>query len=665
MIYFLVFIVALNFFYASGKLIIDVFFRKYLKEEENKWLKTFVYLLAGISASVFIYSIIISTGITVNILSLIPLGFILYRYPPSIDIKGLRIKSFFNYRINLIAIPVFLIQLVFVLEGFRSLRLDFYPDIDVYAELSYFLNMGFENIYKGLNTVCFDGVTIRTPYHYPELWLCAMLAKTFHISSYSYVLVLVVSPLLFVLTNTGILAIWSHYNNNRVGFWAVLFSFMLMFVGPMHTFFNEDILKFLNSWFNETTIVFENSTHFNHFLLFKYLPFYSLCCLFILLMLRKKHDVATTIMSFSLILNVGLLPGVFAGIFIFCLYLLLTKKCKLKKLIAPLLAYVLLSASFLVFYYVFGQGNQGISGSDAITGSVYKFFHTLNFKGEFARFVIRIFFALVWLLILYVAYVVFLVFTKKNILCSMNKEEKQIIVFAMMVLMIGLLTRPFVQGTNGPQFLSCLLPLVNLSLIVLLIKSFHHYKKTVLFLLFFGLVINFSEFSVYTKEIRVFNKNKFYSQEYVNSLRSELGGQYNTKIAWLADDGLFKNNTPDAWYFSLPAKFLKSLGYYNFYNINNPYTDNYPENTYVAEGSVLDKLRIFKEDKNIKYEELLTGFIDTYAVKYLVAGPGVVLPDVLKDRVGRHIVDSTSKEQFFILKNVRSILPHVNPTNDK
>jgi len=649
MIYFLVFVIAFNFFYASGKLISDVFFRKYLAEEENKWFKTFLYFLTGLAAAVFIYSIIITSGVTVNILSLIPLCFILYRYPPSLNIKGLRIKSFFNYRINLIAIPVFLIQLVFVLEGFRSLRLDFYPDIDVYAELSYFLNLGFENIFKGLNTVCFDEVTIRTPYHYPELWLCALLAKTFHISSYSYVLVLVVSPLLFVLTNTGILAIWGHYNNKRVGFWAVLFSFMLMFVGPMNAFFNEDILKFLNSYFNETTVVFENSTHFNHFLLFKYLPFYSLCCLFILFLLRKKVETAIIIMSFSLILNVGLLPGVFAGIFVFCLYLIVTKKCTLKKLTMPILVYVLLSASFLVFYYVFSPGNQGITASGAITGTIYKFFNDLNLTGEFIRFVFRIFFALIWLLILYFAYFVFLVFTKKNLLGSLNKEEKQIMAFAVAVLMIGLLTRPFLQGTNSPQFLSCLLPLFNLSLIVLLIKGFQHYKKTVLFLLLFGLVINFSQFSVYTKEIRIFNKNKFYSQEYVNSLRHELDGHYNTKIAWLADDGLFKDNTPAAWYFSLPAKFLKTLGYYNFYNINDPNTDNYPENTYVAEGSILGKLRFFKDDKGKKYEELLTGFMAAYDVKYLVAGHGVVLPDILKDRVDRHIVDSTSKEQFFVL----------------
>jgi len=655
MIYFLVFIIALNFFYAFGAFVLNVFFHNYLKDEENQWIKTFINLFAGIFASVFIYSVIMTKGITVNILTIIPLCFILYRYPPSLNFKGLRGRSFFNYRINLIAIPVFLIQLVFVLEGFRSLRLDFYPDIDYYAGVSYFINMGFENTYKALNTVCFDGLTIRTPYHYQELWISALLAKTFHLSSHSYLLVLVVSPLLFVLTNTGIIAIWGHYNNNKAGFIIMLLSFMMMFVGPMNEFFNGFILKHMGLYFDDTVVVFENSTHLNHFLLLKYLPFYALSCLFVITMLKKNFELALVIMSYALIINVGLIPGVYAGVFIYCFFLVCFKKYPLKKLLLPLLVYLLSAVSFIAFYHYFGAENQGVSFFREVDEYTYKFFNGLSLKAEFLRFVFRSFFAMIWVMVLYTVYIIFFLFTKNKIKRSLNKEEKGIILFVAAIVGVGFLIRPFMQGMDSLQFLSCLLPLLNVLLIVFLIKCFYHYKKAVVFLLFFSLIFNFSEFSVYTKTIRLFNKCQDYSEEYIHSVKSELGGKFDTKIGWLAEDDFVKNTPHNIWFFSVPAKFLKTIGYHNFYNINNPYIE-FPDHILTPQGSILNKL--FDHPEKIKHEELLMYFIDTYGIRYVVAHHGVVLPDVLQSRVARCIVDSISKEQFFVLKNTGVVEHH-------
>lgn len=662
MIYLLFFFIALNFFYVVGKLITDLFFYNSFAQEQNQWFKIFVSLLTGVFAAVFVYSVFVTRGTTVNLLALIPLGYIFYKNPPAWTPEKLRMKEFFNYKLNLISIPILLFQMLFFID-FTGIYL-LPKDTILYGETSYFLSMGHENTYGVLNDTYLAGATIRTPYHYFELWLNALLSATFHLNHGS-ALLLISYPLLLVCYFAGILSIFNHLNS-AVNWKMILGAYLLLFAGPVYINIlmgdivfplYDKLFRGVLDFFNTTTIVFENTGFYNNTLAFshygqKHLPFYCLFALVVIMVLKRKLRLSLLVLSMVIIVNVGLLPGVYAGVGLFILFQLLFNKQSFRDWFPVMIVYVLMAGFFTIFYWVFAlHATEGFSSGESMAGNtLHPFFHDLNTKGEVLRFLFRIVFAALWLTVLYLFYLLFYFFIRKKVRQHLDTHEKTVFILAFLFMSAGLVMRPFMQGFNSGQFLSYLMPAANLSIVLFLIKAFTKRKKTTLIFLCLIFCINF--INLFSQNATVLKRkiSDVYSQHFVKQVRQALGDNNNVKIAYLLDEETIKKNPPASWYSKMPCEFLPAMGFHNFYNINYPFI-SYPVTSYTMVEGRHNQLKYLKDAKSIPYDKLIIDFFDTYEVRYVAASKNTAFPLALRSRIGKNIVDGKSGEAFWVLKS--------------
>jgi len=660
MIYLLFFFIALNFFYALGKLFMELFFYNYFSREQNPWFEVFVALITGVFVAVFIYSVISTNGATVNMLALIPLGYVFYKNPPAWTHGKLRLKEFFNYKINLISIPLLLFQILFFIDFSGNYLLP--KDTILYSETSYFLSMGHENTYGVLNDTYLAGATIRTPYHYFELWLNALLSSTFHIY-HGQALLLISYPLLLACYFSGILSIFYHFNRH-VNWKIISVAYLLLFIGPVYiNIFIGDIIfplydKLLQgvlNFFNSTTIVLENTGFYNNTMAFshygqKHLPFYCFFVLLVMLLLKRKVHLSLVLLSMVVIINVGLIPGVYGGAGLFILYLLLAKKQSFRKLVPVMVVYAAVAVLYVIFYQIFAvRGLEGFSSGESMAGNtLHPFFQDLNTRGELLRLVFRIVFAALWLAVLYLFYILFYLYIRKKARPHHSTQEKIIFTLVFLFIAVALAMRPFMQGFNSGQFLSYLMPAVNLGIILFLIKAFVKRKKTILIFLSLVFFINFINLFSQNSTVLKRKISGIYSRDFVQQVRQVLGDNNKVRIAYLLDEETASGNPPASWYAKAPCEFLPLLGFHKLYNINYPFI-KYPSTSYTMVEGRHNQLKYMKAAKSTPYDKLIIDFLDTYKVRFVTVSKNTGVPPALQNRIEKSIADEKSGEQFWVV----------------
>ncbi len=610
--------ILLNLFYFFGRVIFMAISVKAESSPTNTWYSEFLFLSLGTFLATILYAIYVTKGLSVFSFFLIPLTFLFFISNCSIKWPKIELKKLLNLKLNLIFFAsFFLIYSTSIQDG--VLRDHFHPDLHFYEDVAFHLNKGYENTFGSLNEIYFKDYSVRAPYHYFELWLVAFAGNFFSQESYLYTIQLVVTPILLTITFAGLLAIWEKYNSvNKWIFFIV--GFLLIFVGPLNMFINKPIISFIENFTSERFVVFENSSHLNYFLLVKNLPFYILSSIFFLVFLSKEYTKALLILMFGLIINVGLIPGVFCLLFTLPILLVYKKKMPIKQGLLILTLSIFLLLCIFIFYFLFSIDQLEIPIEKKLKGQtlIYEFFKNYNLNGELLRIFYRTFFPFIWLGLLYFPFVIYLGyvlwFDKKSF-----SVIKPVVLISVILLFGGIATRPFLQGMNSPQFLSLLLPFVNISFVILLAYSFKDFKFIVISLLALSIFTNFNHLNVYINQNDGKPNEALYSSLYKQNVLNEVRRDSNTRIGWIMCDKEQQDTQPLLWMYCAPSLFMNTYGIHEYFNLNEPRIKDLSR----LEESHTNQLKYFPNSCNLKYDDLLNSFVRENKIRFVVLKKGV------------------------------------------
>jgi len=632
-------IIAFNFIYIIGHLITTIFFLKLL-ETNNKWYISFVKLTIGLLLSVLLFSIFKTKFYTVNILLIIPMVFLLKSTTISFS---LNLKNIFNKIIN-IPINILLLLTVFIhyiqFHGFfKTILLPL--DVSIYAEISYFLNQGFENTLGSLNSVF--NINYAQAYHYFELWFNTMIANIFHIT-YAQSFILIAYPVLVSVVATGIMSFVRSTHNNIIIQYSA--TFLFLFVGPLIPFNFQEVFPFIK------TAIFENSGFFHNTLVFSYygtkhIVFYIISLLFVSLWLQHRKQTALIILSIAPIINIGLLPAIFGGCILYICFLFFKKQLTLQSLLT-LLPIFIVSISIGLFYFLSSINKDVLFVS---SNFIYTFSSDLNIKGELLRFIFRPFFAVLWIIIIYFPYIslIFINDIRKN------TNTKEVFTLILLIIITGVLTRPFFDDFNSTQLLTFTLPLLNVFIIsqLAIIKSKKYLTKSIVIVLFA---------LIFTNAVLVITKNynskrflhKTYDNEYVQKVLIEISGnncsQY--KFGYILDDKTLKSTTSGHWYPKTPAQFVCLYhNCFHMYSLNYPFY-RHKKSSLMPNNSTRNHMQYFLKDTisenvfSIEQERV----INELGIDFIFTKNTTLPQHIIDNLVCFSIYDAMSNETFYVIK---------------
>jgi hypothetical protein len=173
-------LISLTLLYSSGLVLFSLLS---IKPNENSFVDTFNKLIIGFLLFVVSYSLIKTGGNSISLVTLAVGAIYLIRYYK----KGVYTKSFLRSHVQKKYVTAFLVTLVlgvlfFILQGsfFYNSPYNNMPCGDItgyYAKIIDFLNReGIESRTRSLYSTLIENYS-PTPYHYPELWFSAIIAK--------------------------------------------------------------------------------------------------------------------------------------------------------------------------------------------------------------------------------------------------------------------------------------------------------------------------------------------------------------------------------------------------------------------------------------------------------------------------------------------------------
>jgi hypothetical protein len=632
--YIIYFFIGLNLVYLIGH-----FFYNYIyKTKQKNSFEIFTKLTFGAITIILISSLIWTKGNTIFIGLLIPIFFLIRGNNLNVNFELPSLKQI-GY-LNFIATPIVLIQLLLYSKWGDWTLLPI--DINNQVEISFFLNQGFESKYAALNSLDPNYAPTKNPYHYSENWLTTFFHTIFSSTYLGYTMMYVVYPILFTILLSGILYIIKPLKLNS--FIAIIFSILLLFLGPIDSGFTRKLFDSGNL-LSSNTIIFENVGFFFNTLPFSYhgqkhMPFYILACWIIIMAMKSKDKKLLYLLGFAPIINIGLVPSIVGGVGLLTLY----KIWKLKNFKEPfinIIPLILTTIFLLVFYKING-------GYDTGNQTLLNTFNTdLNVKGEILKIAYKLGYGLIFICLIYSLYV-FLYNPKKQI--ELSKTLSLLIFF---LVLSGLITRIIFEGFNTPQFLSYILPLVNLYLIYVLCSSYNNQIKNKIILILITVICinNICQTYFHTTTRREISISKIHNKDFLKKVDLLLAKNPNPKFGYFLSDVDFKTIPPGFWYGYYPCEFLLTKDCFQFYSLNFP-NYHYPNNSQQSNNYSPNHLRyIFPHTMNKnEYLSSISKFIKKYRIEYVLAKQKTTLPSSLSKTITDSIVDPKTGDRIFLIK---------------
>lgn len=636
-IYTVFFFIALNLIYLSGHLITSFFI---FSDKLNNHL-LFFKLILGILPFILISALLYTHGNSIILGFFIPFFFLIKINPPtSFHWRNIPIKEII--KLNILTIPILIIQYLLFSQIGKWTLLPI--DVNNYSEIIYHMKAGFESKYGALNSLYPSNVPQRTPYHYPELWLTLSFHTIFSHLKIGYTLIFITYPILVSIYLVGIVSLFNKFRWHI----QVILGIFFLFIGILDIRSLRELFQ-AGHLLTSNTVIFENIGFFFNILPFSYhgqkhLTFYIIALLFFILLKKSTPKIAYLILAFTPLINIGLLPGILGGLTIIILINYLKNKRLFSglKSIFPLVLVIL----FVLIYYK-TNGGYDIEKQTSINTMTSR----LNLKGELIKIVLKLCYTTIWLAIIYGAYMILIIKNKTIIL-----ENKKIIYFTIACLITGICTRPVIEGFNSAQFLTYLLPLVNLSIIILLIETIESKSKwVVLGVITFTVLIasvnwNKTYFNCTTR--REININKLQEKTFSRQVITLLSTYKEPKIAYLLNDQDVKNIQPGYWYGYYPCEFVLTYDYFNLYSLNYPYY-KYPKNSLSSRYTNWNHQIYLLKNRKLnatQFDNHLKNFIENYQIKIIILKSNSTLPKKLTEKIKRRIIDSISGDQLIILK---------------
>lgn len=511
-------------FFLLGKIIL--LFTNF--NSTQKYFRIFLELVIGLIFSVTSYSLIKTSGKTINFLFVfLALGAFFHAR----NKKAFFLNNTFSikfilkdiFRVLIFSVPIFLTFLIFhfrINEGFMIPE----PDYFIYSQWSEGLNISHnENLSHVdylFNPELFSGVQT---YHFFDLWVNAI---TNNISGNAVFSLLYVSyPLLTTILFLGIISIWEFFNA-KINFLIIAVSFLLLFVQARHF---PVYRGFLEEYTNLALIL--NTSSFSMWGK-KLIPIYIFAILAFNLFLRKKNYLAILSLLALPVVNTGTLPSILMALFLYVVFYENKNRKKQVLLLAFIFTFALFYASF---YFFLGIKNPDFASSHFLTIPNASFI--ITYFTKLLQLVVILF-------ILYFPFFLFAFLTYKQKFKDVFFNIKPFFVITLFALPVGIAFHVYITDFNSIQLLTTLLVLANIIFIGILIRGFVNITKQfkiniksvfILFLAFIFPLINM--FLFYQYHDRYSSLSKSFSKKYLNEIENISNTEKQPLIAYYINEG--------------------------------------------------------------------------------------------------------------------------------
>jgi len=620
--------------------------------EDDILFDTFTKLVLGLFFITTAYAIVV-TGFNTVLIGLILLSVLYLLRTRNREKTGSVFKKHFNIKyFKSFSIALLIGFLFFVFQGlfFYNTPYNNLPHGDCtgyYYKIINFLSLnGVEGLSKALYLIT-DYKDYPTPYHYPELWLSALISKAFKVLSVESYTIAVHS----ILGTTLALGMLSLSRNIFKSILLQIFAFLFIFVSGISLY---DLLPqtssylFAIGWNPKLIIVSIFFVWFSILLINKNKYFY-----YPLLVLP--------------ILNIGSAPAVLTALAFFTVYRILFKKkdCFNTK---SIFVDTIFCGLFIMLFYLLNSGSSAsgdLNLTSITTGLSIDKLKPFKIAGGTVFIIIAIYF-------LYIIPIVPILFSsyRKQIFTNLKQINYHLLFFVLFTV-FGLFywscTHPFNQSMQFFYMASLLY--LNILIFIIYAKVFQvlkefKYKYFYAFNVLICLLLLYNICTLHKTPFYKFQKiTDLYSIEYLSSLQQKLEENKNNEIqmiAYLSSEG----NLRDYWNALVTSPNDVSLPMFTEdYYIINMTCFNIPINDF----DDINKQRIisliensafynFVKKQNIKdhsqkqIEELQYKFIKENNIKYILLDPNTVLPPIFVNDVEEILFDEVSGKSFIFLK---------------
>jgi hypothetical protein len=348
------------------------------------------------------------------------------------------------------------------------------------------------------------------------------------------------------------------------------------------------------------------------------------------------------LLAFAPIINIGLVPGIIGGLGLYTIY----QVWKTKNIYLPLKEALpsILSTLFLIVFYKI-NGGYDIENQTVIN----TFSSGLNTKGEILKIIYKIGYAFIFLILIYGVY--FLVFTSKKRI-EISHSLSLLIGF---ILLSGLLTRIIFEGFNTPQFLTYVLPLLNVYLIYLFSYCYIHssLRSKIAGILIISLCLN-NVYQTYfhTTTRREISISEIHDKRFLKKTAQLLAKNPTPTFGYLLSDSDFKTIPPGFWYGYYPCEFLLTKDCFKFYSLNFP-NQLYAANSQQSNNFSPNHLRYILPHtmKRGEYEKAVIQFINKNNIDYILAKKNSSLPTSIQKTIKDSLVDPKTGDRILFVKH--------------
>ncbi|TAE18434.1 MAG: hypothetical protein EAZ95_04345 [Bacteroidetes bacterium] len=602
--------------------------------------RTFFEFLSGMLVLVFCTALYHTTGKTVMLFLLLPIGAMWYHYKEANKAQKLKIDSF-SSQIKPYSI-VFLVSIIWAYITFFLLHTgngNINTPHDDYVfnakNAVYLATFGIEN--TTLEQYYNQNIGI-VPYHYFELWLNVFFFQIFQIPSLLS-LIFIVFPIGITCIMMGFCALAEHFKllNSKIIFFSFLFLF---FTGVYLPFYNNIFLL------NTSNVFVRNSINYP-----KLFSIYLFLQAFALLFFAKRYYIAYNLLLIIPVLFISTVIGVLVGMCsYFILYFILDKKNKAIYMHSFIL-YVIFAFFVFVFYFIFrDKTNIALSKASELPTINIAYFRTVFnvFVGVSIQYFVLYFPVL--FLFLWATVGKRDVFWKSNFK-SVLLKYRYIIIF-LLIYFSTLASWALLHSVpdSVQLFSNITIPLISISVFLFVLHCVAHrvINQVGLFSVL-GVILCFN---IYTTQKEVLYNYPIYSTKYEQAIQDNIANKQPLG-AFLLDkkeyNSVFAFNTD----FRVLGQYLSILG--SQYHIISLSVFEMPDlpiaEAYKQKSTFYKFVESQKKANNfVSIPQSQIDFVKKYKIDYLIISPKVTLAEHWKPLIDKEIIDQKSGEHFIFLK---------------
>lgn len=603
----------------------------------------FYSLSSGLIIFTTLYSITITKGVTVNVIILLLFGFYFIR---SFSLSRLKenlssLTEFVGNYTFIIINGLLALILSTLIELFRN---DFfnpnerflaYTDFFFYARVAEYLNQyGIENHLSHLFQI---GYSIQPRmYHYFDIWNLALLQR-FSLQNMMDTYLFTFVPLCVSIIFVGFIAIFNNICKYKWWNWIFIFSAV----------YGLCLLPFLDLGFTRNIVISP-----------KVFPAYFTITLSVLLLLKRHYNLFILVLCSLAVMSIPHAPAALSILILMSVvfYYIGERKLVIPSIVWPVITAVLIFA----FYIIFSRSD--ISGeiipiqvdqSKSILRVLKSMVRAAIFSSKLSELPAGLF-AIFLVVILNFKYMKKMLMNHKDLMLTMSYLLMFVITSFGCVALVPLSTDQFVQISRNT--INPLYSLITIIVLAILFKKIRSQSK-VNFLSIISIVIISAQISygMYFSMAYYTQRNEkdlaYVSKDFIDNLSISLqnqnlcGGYIYSETTLLEDQYL---NHPNLFQLGVFINYVDNARWLTPLHI-------LPEDHKFFEINQTSPLNLFIAGKKesgefVSNQQSQLDFINKYQIGYIVIDRGVVVPDLLKERIEKIIVDPTSLMRVIILK---------------